>query len=435
MAGRFGSALVGGGGLGMRSIDTLVVGGGQAGLASSYQLGRRGVDHVILEAGRIGESWRSRRWDSFTLVTPNWMIALPDLPAGVGGIGDPDGYLPRAEIVEMLTAWAGTFAAPVHEGVTVTSVTRDPAGSGFVVETSEGPWRAARVIAATGTYRTPTRPPFSTGLPASIAQLDATAYRNPGALAPGSVLVVGSGQSGCQVVEDLLLAGRDVYLGVGSAGRFIRRYRGRDCFRWLVDAGFFDLTEAQLEDPRGRRAPNPHLTGARGGHTINLHRFARDGVHLLGRIDGVADGRLRITPDLHARLAAADAMATKFRQAVDEAIERSGPSVPGPEDSDDYPGDDGFGLPQDEDLDLDAAGVTSVIWACGLVPDFAYLRLPVLDGDGWPVHDHGVSRERGLGFVGLRFQATRRSDLFYGVVADAGHVVERLLDGSPGGPR
>jgi putative flavoprotein involved in K+ transport len=419
----------------MRSIDTLVVGGGQAGLASSYHLRRRGVDHVVLEAGRIGESWRSRRWDSFTLVSPNWMIALPDLPAGVGGSGDPDGYLPRAEIVGMLAAWAAALAAPVYEGVTVTSVTRDPGGSGFVVETTDGPWRAGRVIAATGVYRTPTLPPFAADLSASIAQLDATAYRNPEALAPGSVLVVGSGQSGCQVVEDLLLAGRDVYLSVGSAGRLIRRYRGRDCFRWLDAIGFFELTEADLEDPRGRRAPNAHITGARGGHTINLHRFAHDGVRLLGRIEGAAGGHLRVAPDLHARLAGADAIAAKFRQAVDEQVERAGLAVPGPEDTDDYPGDDGFRVPQLDGLDLGAAGITSVIWACGLVPDFSYLRLQVFGGDGWPIHDGGITREPGLGFVGLRFQTSRRSDLLSGVVADAGRVVDRLLDARREVPR
>ena len=412
----------------MRSIDTLVVGGGQAGLASSYHLQRRGVDHVVLEAGRIGESWRSRRWDSFTLVTPNWMIALPDLPAGVGGRGDPDGYLPRAEIVGMLAAWAAALAAPVHEGVMVTSVTRAPGGTGFVVETTDGPWRAGRVIVASGVYRTATRPAFAAGLPASIARLDATTYRNPEAMAPGSVLVVGSGQSGCQIVEDLLLAGRDVYLSVGSAGRFIRHYRGRDCFRWLDAGGFFDLTEAELEDPRGRRTPNPHITGARGGHTISLHRFAHDGVRLLGRIEGAAGWRLRVAPDLHARLAGADAIAAKFRRAVDEQVERAGLAVPGPEDTDDYPGVDGFRVPQLDQLDLGVAGITSVIWAMGLVPDFSYLRLPVFDGDGWPIHNGGITREPGLGFVGLRFQVSRRSDLFFGVVADAGRVVDRLLD-------
>ncbi len=257
----------------MRSIDTLVVGGGQAGLASSYHLRRRGVDHVVLEAGRIGESWRSRRWDSFTLVTPNWMISLPDLPAGVGGSGDPDGYLPRAEIVGMLAAWAAALAAPVHEGVTVTSVTRDAGGSGFVVETTDG-----------------------------------------------------------------------------------------------------------------------------------------------------ASG------DLHARLAGTDAIAAKFRRAVDAQVERAGLAVPGPEDSDDYPGDDGFRVPQLDQLDLGAAGITSVIWACGLEPDFSYLRLPVFDGDGWPIHGGGITSQPGLGFVGLRFQVSRRSDLFFGVVADAGRIVDRLLD-------
>jgi putative flavoprotein involved in K+ transport len=390
------------------------------------------MDHVVLEAGRTGESWRSRRWDSFTLVTPNWMTALPDLPAGVGGTDHPNGFLPRAEIVEMLSSWAAALRAPVRERVTVTSVARDPAGTGFSVETTDGPWRARRVIAATGANRSPRRPGFAADLPPSIAQLDVTAYRNPELLPPGAVLVVGSGQSGCQVVEDLRLAGRDVYLGVGSAGRFVRRYRGRDAFRWVVEGGLFDLTEAQWADPRGRRSPNPHLTGARGGHTINLHRFARDGVHLLGRIDGLAGDRLRIAGDLHARLAGADAIAARFLRAIDEQIERAGVAVPGPEDSDDYPGDDGFRVPMVPELDLGTAGITCVIWACGFAPDFSYLHLPVLADDGWPVHDGGITSESGLAFVGLRFQTTAKSDLLFGVAADAERVVDRLLEADRG---
>jgi putative flavoprotein involved in K+ transport len=419
----------------VRSIDTLVVGGGQAGLASSHSLARRGVDHVVLEARRVGESWRSRRWDSFTLVTPNWMTALPDLPPGVGGADHPNGFLPRAEIVEMLSSWATALAAPVREGVAVTSVTRDPAGPSYTVETTDGPWRARRVIAATGTNRTPHRPRFAADLPIPIAQLDVIAYRNPELLQPGAVLVVGSGQSGCQVAEELRLAGRDVYLSVGSAGRFIRRYRGRDAFRWTVAGGLFDLTEAQWADPRGRRSPNPHLTGARGGHTINLHRFARDGVHLLGRIEGVTGSRLRIADDLHARLAGADAFAARFRQEIDAQIERSGLVAPDPDDSDDYPGDDGFRVPLVAQLDLGAAGITSVIWACGFAPDFSYLRLPVLADDGWPIHDGGITGEPGLAFVGLRFQTSAKSDLLFGVAADAARVVERLFEAAPGAAR
>ncbi len=419
----------------VRSIDTLVVGGGQAGLASSHSLARRGVDHVVLEAGRVGESWRSRRWDSFTLVTPNWMTALPDLPAGVGGTDHPNGFLPRAEIIEMLSSWATALAAPVREGVAVASVTRDSAGSGFTVETTEGPWRARRVIAATGTNCTPRRPPFATDLPTPIAQLDVIAYRSPELLPPGAVLVVGSGQSGCQITEELRLAGRDVYLSVGSAGRLIRRYRGRDAFRWNVAGGLFDLTEAQWADPRGRRSPNPHLTGARGGHTINLHRLARDGVHLVGRIEGVAGDRLRIADDLHARLAGADAFAARFRQGIDEQIERAGLVAPDPDDSDDYPGDDGFRVPLVAELDLGAAGIASVIWACGFAPDFLYLRLPVLADDGWPIHDGGITSVPGLAFVGLRFQTSAKSDLLFGVAADAARVVDRLFEAAPGAAR
>jgi putative flavoprotein involved in K+ transport len=364
----------------VRSIDTLVVGGGQAGLASSFHLARRGVDHVVVEAGRIGESWRSRRWDSFTLVTPSWMTALPDLPAGVGGTADPDGFLPRAEVVEMLTTWATAIAAPVHEGVAVTSVTRDPAGTGYVVETSDGPWGAHRVIVASGTNRTPRRPRFAADLPTSISQLDATAYRNPEALPPGAVLVVGSGQSGCQVVEDLRLAGRDVHLGVAK----------------VPARGALDASE-------------------------EVNSVAREPVKV-DRVPAAGPGDVRVR-----RPATSRVRPLRLRQA--------GLAVPGPEDSDDYPGDDGFRVPQLRELDLGAAEITCVIWACGFAPDFSYLRLAVIADDGWPIHDGGITSEPGLGFVGLRFQTTAKSDLLFGVAADAGRVVDRLLDAGREVPR
>jgi putative flavoprotein involved in K+ transport len=409
-----------------RSVDTVVIGGGQAGLATSWHLARAGVEHVVLEAGRVAESWRSRRWDSFTLVTPNSMTTLPGFAHRAD---EPGAFIPRNELVTALEGWARDFSAPVVEQTRVDAVAA--AAGGFEVRTSAGPWRARRVVVATGYYRQPRWPSFSAAIRPSVTQLDAIAYRNPDALAPSGVLVVGSGQSGCQIAEELLLSGRDTWLAAGNAGRLPRRYRGRDGFDWLVDLGFFDLPEERFPDPRGRRTPNPHLSGARGGHSINLHVLARRGMRLLGHVTGVegaGGGRLRLAPDLAESLRAADAYRARMTTAADALAERTGMDVTPATDADDEPtAVDGFAVDPPDVLDLGAAGITSVIWACGYAPDFSFLQVPALDAAGFPIHEAGLSRVPGLGFVGLRFQRTAKSDLLFGVGDDAHVVVDRLL--------
>jgi putative flavoprotein involved in K+ transport len=405
--------------------ETLVIGAGQAGLSASYHLSRLGREHLVVDSGAIGETWRSRRWDSFTLVTPNWSIRLPGLMAPPG---DPDGFLPRAGIVSMLEGYATASNAPIRTGVTVESLERSPTGDDFVALTTAGEIRATNVIVATGFYHRQRVPSFAASLAPRINQLGTTEYRSPEALPPGGVLVVGSAQSGCQIVEDLRLAGRQVWLSVGSAPRVPRRYRGRDGMAWWNDLGRFDITEDQAPDPRGRFAPNPHMTGARGGYTINLHRLARDGVRLIGRIVDGGEDRLEIAPDLHDRLAGVDRIAAGICRQIDELIAARGLDSPpaDPTNTDEHDGLEGFDTPIVEALDLAASGISTIIWATGFVPDHSWIRLGVFDGKGQPIHEAGVTREPGLAFVGLRFQRWAKSDLFLGVGDDARLVVERL---------
>ncbi len=412
----------------MEQHDVVVIGAGQAGLATSHHLAAWGVEHVVLEAGEIGESWRSRRWDSFTLVTPNWANRLPGL---AWRADEPDVFLPRAEIVEMLSAFAAGFGAPVRTGVRVDSLERAPAGPGFRLGTSAGPLAARAVVVAAGFFSRPNRPPFAGDLPARVLQLSTGEYRRPDALPAGAVLVIGSAQSGCQVAEELRADGRDVYLSVGSAGRLPRRYRGLDAVRWFELAGRFDLPEERWPDPRGRFAPNPALSGTRGGHTLNLHRFARDGIRLLGRVEGVAGERLLVALDLHEQLAKVDAFADTFCRQVDEVVAARGLDVPpadldNPANWDEHPGDDGYRAPIERTLDLAAAGVSTVIWGTGFRPDLRWVHLPVLDGTGCPVHRAGVTDEPGLVFVGLKLQTRAASDLLLGVSDDALHVAEHV---------
>jgi putative flavoprotein involved in K+ transport len=413
--------------------ETLVIGAGQAGLSASHHLSRLGREHLVVDSGAIGETWRSRRWDSFTLVTPSWSIRLPGLDRPPG---DPDAFLPRAGIVSMLEDYAAASNAPIRTGVTVESLERSPTGDDLVARATDGEIQARNVIVATGFYSLQRLPPFAARLGPRILQVDSDEYRNPELLPPGGVLVVGSAQSGCQIVEDLQVGGREVWLSVGSAGRVPRTYRGRDGLAWWNDLGRFDATEDQVPDPRGRFAPNPHMTGARGGHTINLHRLARDGVRLVGRIVNGGGTRLELAPDLHERLAAVDKFAATFRKLVDDLIVERSLAAPtaDPSNTDEHDGLEGFETPLVEQLDLAAAGISTIVWATGFVPDHSWIRLPVLDAAGQPIHDAGITRERGLAFVGLRFQRWAKSDLFLGVGDDARLVVERLC-GKSADPR
>ncbi|WP_214102974.1 MSMEG_0569 family flavin-dependent oxidoreductase [Acrocarpospora catenulata] len=391
----------------------VIVGGGQAGLAMSHCLTRRGVEHVVLERGRIGEAWRSRRWDSFCLVTPNWQCRLPGFPYPGD---DQDGFMLRDEIVGYLEAYAASFRPPVREGVTALRLT---AGERFEIRTDRGAVTADQVVVATGPYQEPVVPRLAGGIP--VPQLHAMDYRNPDALPPGEVLVVGSGQSGCQIAEDLHLAGRRVHLAVGGAPRVARRYRGRDVVAWLDLMGYYDRPITDFDDHDAVRArANHYVTGRDGGRDIDLRAFARDGMRLHGRLAAVTGTTLRFAADLRRNLDHADAVAESVKDSIDAYIDREG--LDAPVEKRYVP----VWEPPDGESSLDAGRLAAVVWCTGYRRDHRWIRIPVFDGTGYPVHERGVTRWPGLYFLGLPWQHTWGSGRFVGVGADAEHLARHI---------
>lgn len=402
--------------------DTIIVGGGQAGLAMSYCLTRQGRRHMVLEqAAQVAEAWRNHRWDSFTLVTPNWQLRLPGFPYQGS---DPDGFLPRHEIVAYLERYVEHFNPPLRFGLRVTAVEQQPEGERYVVKTTGGvAYDAANVVVATGLFQQPKIPPFSANLPAKIKQLHSGEYRNPGALPSGPVLVVGSAQSGCQIAEELYQSGRKVYLCVGSAGRAPRRYRGKDITWWLDRIGFFDRTVDKLPSPKAKFAGNPHVSGKDGGHSLNLHQFARDGVVLLGRIQDARDGKILLAPDLNENLAKVDKFEADLLKGIDDLIEKNRLDAP----HENVPQlRDGYEAELITELDLKAAGIASVIWAMGYKFDFSWIHLPIFDEDGYPVQERGVTKYPGLYFLGLPWLHTVKSGLFLAVGDHAAYIASHI---------
>jgi putative flavoprotein involved in K+ transport len=399
-------------------IETIIVGGGQAGLALSYYLTQRGREHIVLErAAQPAHTWRNERWDSFTLVSPNWYFRMPG--AEYDG-PDPDGYMPRAEVVRRFEDYVQRFDLPVQFGVDVTSV--EPGERGYRVRANGDTLTAANVVVATGSYQAPKFPPYAAELPRSVLQLHSSRYRNPDQIQPGGVLVIGTGQSGCQIAEELYLAGRDVFLSVGTAGRFPRRYRGKDIAWWLNEIGFWDETVPPLP-PQARNVALPHVSGTRGGHTLNLHQFARDGVTLVGRASAASGGVMHFAEDLQANVAGADALEAKMLQRIDAHIAAHGLDAP-----DERPEilRDAYALPERPRVDLKAAGITNVIWACGYACDYSWVKLPVFDETGFPVTQRGVTAFPGLYFLGMHMLHSRKSGVLIGIAEDAAYVAEQL---------
>jgi putative flavoprotein involved in K+ transport len=341
----------------MKHSETVIVGGGQAGLAMSYYLTQYGREHVVLEqAMRAGSVWRDQRWDSFTLVTPNWAFRMP----GAEYRGpDPDGFMAREEVVASFDRYVERFQPPIQYNTRVLAVEPlDP--QGYRVLTPEGSFQASNVVIATGFFQQPKLPPFAASLSSRMTQLHSSAYRNPEALPPGAVLVVGSAQSGCQIAEELYQRGRQVYLSTGRAGRVPRRYRGKDIIAWLDQTGLFDLTPEQLPPGMSKFGGIPHFSGTSGGHTLNLHQFARDGVRLLGHLRGAEGNKVALAPDLHENLAQIDQFEHEVVKLIDDYIQEQGLDAP-PEALPQLR--DGYEQSPIDALDLQAAGITTVIWA------------------------------------------------------------------------
>ncbi|OIJ27693.1 MSMEG_0569 family flavin-dependent oxidoreductase [Nocardioides luteus] len=396
-----------------------IVGGGQAGLAASWFLGRDGVDHVVLEAGTAGHEWADTRWDNFTLVTPNWHCRLPGYEyAGP----DPDGFMTRDEVVRWLAGYAPTFGPPLREHTRVTSLTQRAEG-GFLVE-AEGPegaeaWEVEQVVVATGGYHVPVVPAWAPALDPTVDQLHSADYKSASRLRPGGVLVVGSGQSGAQIAEDLHLEGRQVHLAIGDAPRVARFHRGRDCMTWLAEMGLYDTPVASY--PGGlaaREKTNHYVTGRDGGRDIDLRQFAAEGMRLYGRLEAGAGTELTIAPTLRDALDSADDVYRSICRDIDAHIEAQGLDVAPAEAYRPVwePETDPTGL------DLDAEGITTIIWAIGYRPDYRWVRAGVFDGTGRPTHTRGVSAVAGLHFLGLPWMHTWGSGRFLGIAADAEHV-------------
>ncbi len=397
--------------------EVVVVGAGQAGLSLSHELSDAGIEHVVLERGRVAQTWQGR-WDSFCLVTPNWTVRPP---GGHYNGHDPGGFMPRDDIVAHLTGYAQSFSAPVREGVPVTALEQADSG-GFRLHTSDGEIRAHNVVVATGAYQRPHRPKGADSLPPSLHIIDVEQYASPQALPPGGVLVVGSGQTGCQVAEEILEVGRDVYLACGRAPWIPRRLEDRDIIGWIVDTPFMEMTLADLPGPMARLGANPQASGGHGGHDLHYRTLQAMGVTLLGHFAGVADGRIRFAADLADSVAFGDARYADICELIRTACAAGGvraPEMPPPPP-----------FVADPVQSIDAASLGAVVFTSGFRPDYmTWVRLPrAFDEMGFPIQKDGSSTVvDGLHFMGVHFQRKRKSATFLGVAEDATVLAEHLV--------
>jgi putative flavoprotein involved in K+ transport len=409
-----------------RSVETVVVGAGQAGLVMSRLLSSAGREHVVLDRRpSIGGGWHDR-WDAFRLVGPNWTVSVPGLQYS----GDePDGFMPRDELIAHWRRYAEVIAAPIQLETNVTRLEATAGGpTRFRLTTSRGAIDARDVIVAGGPFQVPYVPGVGHELPARILQLHSHDYRDPGQLPPGRVLLIGSGQSGVQLVEELQEAGREVILSVGHCGAVPRRYRGHDIFWWLrqlatrgPELGATLPTAAGMPSPAARFACNPQLSGHGGGHSVNLRRMAADGVRLVGRFQGAEGAVARFARDLGDNLRFADTFfAERFQPLLERFIAASGEAFPA-----DEPDSFDFGPPEVTELDLAAEGVSTVLWTSGYRPAFGWIDLPVLDEYGLPRQVGGETDVPGLSFIGLPWMVDMASANLVGLVRDAEALAAR----------
>ena len=404
----------------VEQVETLIIGGGQAGLAMSEQLSRHGREHLVVERHRVVERWRSERWDGLHANGPAWSDSMPGYP--IPGVA-PDEFATRDQIVAYFLAYAEAIKAPVRCGVGVMALrARDDGSGGFRAETSRGVIEAANVVVATGPFQCPVVPPLVPA-EARVVQIHASAYRNPGQLPDGAVLVVGTGSSGAQIAEELLRAGRQVYLSVGRHVRPPRRYRGRDFVWWMDQQGLWHL-------PVGEHAPS-HVplafSGAYGGVLVDYRRLAQRGVVLVGRTEGFRDGVMAFGSGLAADLAAGDASCMSFLDQADAFALRRGLDLPPEPEAREVVADPACVIDPLRTLRLRDAGVGTIIWATGYALDFGWVKVPVFGEQGMPVHRRGVTVAPGLYFLGLPWLSKRTSSFICGVGDDAAYLVDRLV--------
>jgi putative flavoprotein involved in K+ transport len=401
------------------SVDTLVVGAGQAGVAMSEHLSRLGISHLVLERSRVAERWRTGRWDSLVANGPAWHDRFPGME--FEGFG-PDAFVPKESIADYFEAYAKQFNAPIRTGVEVTRVVRNEGRPGFVVETSEGVVEAMRVVVATGPFQRPVIPPIAPQA-ANLVQIHSADYRNPAQLPEGAVLVVGAGSSGVQIADELQRAGKQVYLSVGAHDRPPRAYRNRDFCWWLGVLGEWD---AETVTP-GKEHVTIAVSGARGGHTVDFRRLAHQGITLVGLTKSFDGSVVNFESDLALNIARGDENYRALLDAADAWIARNGVDLPEePEARATLADPDCLTHPILE-LDLAKAGITSIVWATGYAVDYAWLHVNAFDAKGKPRHQRGVSSEPGIYFLGLPWLSRRGSAFIWGVWHDARHIADHIV--------
>lgn len=412
-------------------IDTVIIGAGHAGLTMSYCLSQRGLDHVIVERGRVGERWISERWDSFHFQFPNSTI---ELPGHKYQTDDPDGFVPGREIVRFIQEYADFIKAPVRCGANVTALENSANALPYLLRTSAGSIEARNVVIATGSREKGLIPRLSSAVSKDIYQIHSSAYRNAGELPAGAVLVVGSGASGFQIAEDLHQCGRQVYLCVGRHRPLARRYRGRDYALWAMEMGMFERRRAESS---ATSAPGPLLTGVNGGYDADVRGLASKGIVLLGRLKAVTGASLALAPDLEENLANGEEWLANYKKSVDDYIAQSKLDIP--EESPPAnlsPSQKGSAATPILELDLGAAGITSIIWATGFGNEYDWLKLPVLDERREPLHERGVTKVPGIYFLGLRWLYKQKSGFlsFGGPAEDADYLAAQIAARQNGGP-
>ena len=396
-------------------IETLVIGGGQAGLTMSHQLKQRGLPHLVLERRRIAERWRSERWDGLIFQFPNWSVRLPDFPFPHS---DPDAFSDTDTIVKYIEAYAEFVAPPIRCGVAVTRLAQRDGT--FIAETTGGTIAARNVVVATGPYQRNVVPDMLRDHP--VSQVHASDYKNPAQLPPGAGLVAGAGASGAQIAEELQRAGRRVYLSVARHRRLPRRYRGRDLIWWLAEMRLDQMTPEE----RGSARLGPVISGAYGGRTIDFRDFAADGMVLVGRMEAAQDGVIEIAPGLAESLVDGDLVYSTFLDTVDAYVKRRGLDLPEDPDARTIAADPPCVTAPLTRLDLAAEGITSVIWATGYGVDFGWIDIPVLDERGEAVHHNGISEVPGLYFLGLQWLSKMNSSFLSGVGDDAAVLADHI---------
>jgi putative flavoprotein involved in K+ transport len=405
----------------MKRTDVIVIGGGQAGLAMSRHLSQRGIDHVVFERRRLAERWRSERWDSLRLLTPNWYSRLPDWRYRDV---DPDGFMTMPAVVRYFEDYSRAISAPVETDTEVHRV--EACDGGYRVVTDSDVWRARGVVIATGENNTPLVPAMANSISPSIHQIVPSAYRNPSQLPDGGVLVVGASASGVQLADEIHASGRPVTLAAGKHTRLPRTYRGRDIIWWMDRSGILDETAGEVRDlERSRREPSMQLVGSRDGHSIDLTRLADEGVRIVGRALDGKDAQIHLAGDLQETTSAAHRKLARVKDRIDRFAADHGMDR---EVGDIEPIASAIFDSPEQTIDLEAEGISTIVWATGFTRRYPWLKVPVIDPCAGVLHREGVTAAPGLYILGLRFMRRRKSSFIDGVGDDAAALADHMRD-------